>query len=109
MDTIYFTTRSENFECCLLLQVCAIGYLVGINIFFKHFLYLLHIVYDNLCVHMRVECFAFNQNYAERYFFNKIKIGLKSFYFYENHIFRSRNWKKDTTFQYFLKRQMNTI
>lgn len=63
-----------------------------------------------ICVYTCVvECFAFNQNYAERYFFNKIKIGLKSFYFYENHIFRSRNWKKDTTFQYFLKRQMNTI
>lgn len=59
------------FECCLLLYA---GILFVINIIVKHFLYPFHIVDAKSCVHMRVECFSFNQNYAERYFLLKIKM-----------------------------------
>lgn len=72
------------FECCLLLYA---GILFVINIIFKHFLYSFHIVDAKSCVHMRVKCFAFNQNMPKDIFVkdkNEMKIDLKSFYFYEN-------------------------
>lgn len=72
------------FECCLLLYA---GILFVINIIVKHFLYSFHIVDAKSCVHIRVECFAFNQNMPKDIFVkdkNEMKFDLKSFYFYEN-------------------------
>lgn len=79
---IFYHSFRKAFECCLLLY--ANGYLVGVHIFVKHFLYSFHIVDDmQKCVYTCVvECFAFNQLKLCRkiFYFNKMKIDLNSFY-----------------------------
>lgn len=81
---VYFTTDSES---VWMLFIFNAGILFVINIIVKHFLYSFHIVDAKSCVHMRVKCFAFNQNMPKDIFVkdkNEMKIDLKSFYFYEN-------------------------